>query len=145
MPHPDRNAPKWPLDPARLEGAALAAEFFLHQRQHAGARFEGEGPGGNDARRSAEALTAAVELLVTGHRHHRPTQRAYNRACDALREQHARTDAAESHTAGLETQLAQARDRIAELDAELRTIRPLQGSAAPIQTGAQATTDTGKD
>jgi hypothetical protein len=85
--------PIHPIDPEALEAAATRAEAWL--------RFDAiNRPGWGSIRdvsyEGYPISSADLEILVVDYRHHRPTQDAYDRACEALDKQRARADAAEA-------------------------------------------------
>lgn len=90
------NARVISLDAEAIETAAALVESFLDARAsgHATCRLEYLGSGATLIK--TDALISAMGLLVADHRHHRPTQWAYEQACRAIDKHRVRADIAES-------------------------------------------------
>jgi hypothetical protein len=96
--------PIHPIDPQALEDAANRFEAWL-------AFADVNGPGVDHIHQvSYEDFPiddADLKILLVDYRHHRPTQWAYDRACEALHKQRARAEAAEAEVKRLTERLAE--------------------------------------
>lgn len=100
-PHPPRHTPILPLDETALGTAADRLEAWL-------AFAETNRPGHDHLRdvgyENYPISDADLEILLLDFRHHRPTQWAYDRACEALEKHRQRADQAEAERDRLATE-----------------------------------------
>lgn len=90
--------PIHPVDPAALEAAANRFEAWL---AFADVSRPGKNHLGDVAYEGHPISDADLRILLVDYRHHRPTQWAYDRACEALHKQRERAEKAEAENGHL--------------------------------------------